>query len=149
MGPDHGCPWPPVMTPLQMIDTSVVWVHQSTASTGIRPTMFAFMHIEISAIALLLAIGVLSYLLGYLCGQMQFHRSPQGELPQKKLGEDRSEKTWAPRAILPASSAVPIYEGRFQPCASQAFLYPRNQPDPKAATATTIVRLFNNIMGSD
>jgi hypothetical protein len=24
-------PWPPVMTPLQMIDTSVVWVHQHGA----------------------------------------------------------------------------------------------------------------------
>ena len=39
--------------------------------------------------------------------------------------------------------------GRFQPCASQAFLYPRTQPDPKAATVTAIVRVLNNIMGSD
>jgi hypothetical protein len=58
--------------------------------------MFTSMHIEISAIALLLAIGVLSYLLGHLCGQMQFHRKTAriASCRKKKLGEDRSEKTW-------------------------------------------------------
>jgi hypothetical protein len=43
------------------------------------------MHIDGYALALLLGIGVLSYLLGYLCGQMQFPGSPQdSELPQKE-----------------------------------------------------------------
>jgi len=35
------------------------------------------MHIDGYALALLLGIGVLSYLLGYLCGQMQFPDAPQ------------------------------------------------------------------------
>jgi hypothetical protein len=39
------------------------------------------MHIDGYALALLLGIGVLSYLLGYLCSQMQF---PE-KLPQKKI----------------------------------------------------------------
>ena len=43
------------------------------------------MHIDGYALALLLGIGVLSYLLGYLCGQMQFPDSPpDSELPQKE-----------------------------------------------------------------
>ena len=52
------------------------------------------MHIDGHALALLLGIGVLSYLLGHLCGQMQFPDSPRNsELPQKENSvEDPSEK---------------------------------------------------------
>jgi hypothetical protein len=39
------------------------------------------MHIDGYALALLLGIGILSYLLGYLCSQMQF---PE-KLPQKEI----------------------------------------------------------------
>ena len=43
------------------------------------------MHIDGYALVLLLGIGVLSYLLGYLCSQMQFPDRPQdSELPQMK-----------------------------------------------------------------
>jgi len=37
------------------------------------------MHINASSLCLLLAIAVLSYLLGYLAGQMQFPDSPSGD----------------------------------------------------------------------
>jgi len=37
------------------------------------------MHINASSFCLLLAIAVLSYLLGYLAGQMQFPDSPTGD----------------------------------------------------------------------
>jgi hypothetical protein len=107
---------------------------KSPASTGIRPTLFASMHIEISAIALLLAIGVLSYLLGHLCGQMQFHRKTAriASCRKKKLGEDRSEKTWAPRAILPASSAVPIYDGQVPAMRIAGFFVPTKPTRPES-----------------
>ena len=43
------------------------------------------MHIDSFSLVLLVAIGVLSYLLGHLCGQMQFPDAPQdNELPQKE-----------------------------------------------------------------
>ena len=47
------------------------------------------MHIDSFSLVLLLAIGVLSYLLGYLCAQMEFSDSPdEGKLPAKEAHEE-------------------------------------------------------------
>jgi hypothetical protein len=48
------------------------------------------MHIDSFSLVLLLAIGVLSYLLGfYLCAQMEFSDSPdEGKLPPKEAREE-------------------------------------------------------------
>jgi hypothetical protein len=44
------------------------------------------MHIDGYALALLLGIGILSYLLGYLCSQMRLPGSPEDrKLPQKEI----------------------------------------------------------------
>ena len=54
------------------------------------------------------------------------------------------------RATLPVrSKRGAVQLGRFQPCALQAFLYPRNQPAPKATIATAMVRVLSNIIGFD
>ena len=42
------------------------------------------MHIDSFSLVLLLAIGVLSYLLGYLCAQMEFSDSPDEAKPPPK-----------------------------------------------------------------
>jgi hypothetical protein len=43
------------------------------------------MHINGFSLVLLLAIGVLSYLIGYLCGEMEFSDSPdERKLPPKE-----------------------------------------------------------------
>ena len=47
------------------------------------------MHIDSFSLVLLLAIGVLSYLLGYLCAQMEFPDSPdEGKLPAKEAHKE-------------------------------------------------------------
>src|SRR6478752_1242503 len=103
------------------------------------------MHIDGYALALLLGIGVLSYLLGYLCGQMQFPDSPRdSELPQKETRRrSKVKKCGAPGRYY--RRLFQSILGRFQPCALQAFLYPRNQPAPKATIATAMVRVLSNI----
>jgi hypothetical protein len=100
------------------------------------------MHIDGHALALLLGIGVLSYLLGYLCGQMQFPDSPRdSELPQKETRRRQVKNCGAPGRYY--RRLLQSILGRFQPCASQAFLYPRNQPAPKATIATAMVRVLS------
>jgi len=46
------------------------------------------MHIDASSLCLLLTIAVLSYLLGYLAGQMQFPDSPTGDGQFPQAPED-------------------------------------------------------------
>jgi hypothetical protein len=47
------------------------------------------MHIDSQSLALLLAIAILSYLLGYLCSQMQFRDSPgDDKLPRNQTPKD-------------------------------------------------------------
>ena len=79
MGEDHRRNLPP--DPQLYVSLSILW----SATTGrVCP-----MHIDSFSLVLLLAIGVLSYLLGYLCAQMEFSDSPdEGKLPAKEAHEE-------------------------------------------------------------
>ena len=51
------------------------------------------MHIDASSLCLLLAVAVLSYLLGYLAGQMHFRDSPTGDGQFPQAPEDLCSET--------------------------------------------------------
>ena len=69
-----------------MVTLAFVWLSQIASACAHK------MPIDHHSLALLLAIAVVSYLFGYLCGQMRFPGSPsaEGELPRKQTPEDLS-----------------------------------------------------------